>query len=188
MTSCRIYVRSDQKINVILNFFKKYLFINSYLVPFNAAPVTNFKVVFLIDRTTLWQEFMMHHAIAIEENSEKNLYIWQNLMCFFRSWLFCTFPLEWLGFGFNIIPIHPWFITSYDLFEQICIVVKRCQHLLSDVHATLFLLKIYQFWNNLSCRTFHVWNISRNCLAWAERYANIIIHIYRHNWPLQPFS
>ena len=121
MTSCRIYVRSDQKINVILNFFKKYLFINSYLVPFNAAPVTNFKVVFLIDRTTLWQEFMMHHAIAIEENSEKNLYIWQNLMCFFRSWLFWTLPFRWLGFGFNIIPIHPWFITSHDFFEEICI-------------------------------------------------------------------
>ena len=29
----------------------------------------------LIDRTTLWQEFMMHHAIAIEENSEQNLHI-----------------------------------------------------------------------------------------------------------------
>ena len=24
-----------------------------------------------IDRTTLWQEFMMHHAIAIDENSEQ---------------------------------------------------------------------------------------------------------------------
>ena len=30
---------------------------------------------FLIDRTTLWQEFMMHHGIAIEEN----LHIWPNL-------------------------------------------------------------------------------------------------------------
>ena len=30
----------------------------------------NCKVVFLIDRTTLWQEFMMHHAIAIEKISE----------------------------------------------------------------------------------------------------------------------
>ena len=33
------------------------------------------KLVFLIDRTTLWQEFVMHHTIAIEENSEQNLYI-----------------------------------------------------------------------------------------------------------------
>ena len=28
----------------------------------------NFKLVFLIDCTTLWQKFMMHQAIAIEEN------------------------------------------------------------------------------------------------------------------------
>ena len=30
---------------------------------------------FLIDSTTLWQELMMHHAIAIEENNEQNLHI-----------------------------------------------------------------------------------------------------------------
>ena len=35
----------------------------------------NLKVVFLIDRTTLWQEFMIHHAIVIDENSEQNLHI-----------------------------------------------------------------------------------------------------------------
>ena len=29
-------------------------------------------VVFLIDRTTLWQEFMIHHAIAIEENTNSD--------------------------------------------------------------------------------------------------------------------
>ena len=53
----------------------------------------NFKVVFLIDRTTLWQEFMMHHAIAIEENSEQNLNIWPNLTCFVRSWISWTLSL-----------------------------------------------------------------------------------------------
>ena len=31
----------------------------------------NFGVVSLIDRTTLLQEFMMHHAIAIEENGDQ---------------------------------------------------------------------------------------------------------------------
>ena len=34
-----------------------------------------FKTVFLFVRTTLWQEFMMHYAVAIEENSEQNLHI-----------------------------------------------------------------------------------------------------------------
>ena len=45
-------------------------------------PAYNFKVVFLINRTTLWQEFMMHHTIANEENSEQFLYIRPNLKCF----------------------------------------------------------------------------------------------------------
>ena len=35
--------------------------------------MNNFKIVFLIERTALWQEFMMNHAIAIEVNSELNL-------------------------------------------------------------------------------------------------------------------
>ena len=50
-----------------------------------APSAHNFKVVFLIDRTTLWQEFMMHPAIAIEDNSPQNLHIWPNLVCFFQS-------------------------------------------------------------------------------------------------------
>ena len=35
----------------------------------------NFLVVFLINRTTCWQELMMHHAIVIEENSDKPSYL-----------------------------------------------------------------------------------------------------------------
>ena len=54
--------------------------------------VHTFKVVLLIDRTTLCHEFMIHHAIKIVENSEQNLYIWPNMTCFFRSWLFWTLP------------------------------------------------------------------------------------------------
>ena len=46
-----------------------------------------FKFVYLIDLTTLWQEFIMHRAFAIERNSQQNLHIWPNLTCFFRSWL-----------------------------------------------------------------------------------------------------
>ena len=102
----------------------------------------NFKVLFLIDGTTLWQEFMMHHAIAVEENSDQNLHISPNLTCFFRSWLFSTLPLGWLFFNFNVIAIYPWFVTSYDLLKQIWIVIERRKHLLSDVHVELFLLKM----------------------------------------------
>ena len=45
----------------------------------------NFKVVFFTERTTMWEEFMIHRAIASEENSEQNLHIWLNLTCFCRS-------------------------------------------------------------------------------------------------------
>lgn len=31
---------------------------------------------FLMDRMTLWTEFMMHNAVAVEENSEQNFHIW----------------------------------------------------------------------------------------------------------------
>ena len=84
----------------------------------------NFKVVFIIDRTTLWQEFVMHHAIATMSKT----------FTFYLSWR------AFIGLGssgrFHIVAIQPWFATSYELFEQIWIVVKRSQHLLSDVHAT----------------------------------------------------
>ena len=66
----------------------------------------NFKVVFLINRTSLWQEFMMHHAIAIEENSEQNHHILPNLTFFWRPWLFRMLTLGRLGFGLNTIMIR----------------------------------------------------------------------------------
>ena len=86
----------------------------------------NLKVLLLIDRPTLWQEFLVHHAIAIEENSKQNLPIWPNLtLCnalLDISNSFCSIFLllnrsktGWLGFAFNVIAMHPLF----DLFEQI---------------------------------------------------------------------
>ena len=36
---------------------------------------SNFKVVYLVDRTVLWLEFIVHYAFEIEENSEQILYI-----------------------------------------------------------------------------------------------------------------
>ena len=90
---------------------------------------------------------MMHHAIASEEISKQNLHIWPNLMCFFRCWLFRTFPLGWFGVGFNVTAIHRLLVTSYDLFKQIWIVVEHRQHLLSDVNVTwlCFCLKFSNF-------------------------------------------
>ena len=78
----------------------------------------NFNVKFLIDCTTMWQEFMMQPIIAIEENTEQNLHIWPNLTCFFRSSLSWTLPSRRLGFGFNVIVIHPWFATSVTFLRK----------------------------------------------------------------------
>ena len=61
---------------------------------------------------------MMHDAISIEENSDQNLHIWTNLIWFFRSGLFWMHPFKWLGFEFNFIAIHPWFVTSYNLLSK----------------------------------------------------------------------
>ena len=98
-----------------------------------AQSAHNFKVVFLIDRTTLWPEFMLHHANANEENSEKNLHILPKLKGFFRSWFFWMLPLGWHGFGFNVIAIHP--VIRHQLWPFWANLDRR-QHLLSDVHAT----------------------------------------------------
>ena len=68
---------------------------------------------------------MMRHAIAIEEMSGQNLHIWPSMM-----WFSALALLGWLGFGFNVIALHPWIITSYDIFKQIWIVIERCQLLL----------------------------------------------------------
>ena len=98
----------------------------AFLTNFFAELAHNFKVVFLIDRTTLWQEFMMHQAIAIKENSGQNLHIWPKLTYFFRSWLFRTLPLGLLGFGVNVVAIHSWFVTSYNVI--ICTILLFVWH------------------------------------------------------------
>ena len=83
----------------------------------------NFKVVFLIDCTTCLQ-FMMNHAITIEENSKQNLHIGLGSSGMSGLWFQC----------------HSHTPMIRHLFEQIWIVVQRRQHLLSDVHATFVLL------------------------------------------------
>ena len=54
---------------------------------------------------------MMYHSITIEESSKHNNFTFDRIWC---AWL----PLRWLGFGFNVIDIHPWFVISYYRFEQ----------------------------------------------------------------------
>ena len=106
---------------------------------------------------------MMQHSIAIEKNSEHNLHIWPNLTCSFRPWLFWMLLLGWLGIDLNVTVIYPWFITSSDLFEQMCMPhLERC--------ACHFL-----FAQNLAIsEQFSLPHVS--CLK-VERSANIISNI-----------
>ena len=66
MSWCIIMVQ-----NPCLAFPQSCVFLTNYF----KQSVLNFKVVFLINRTTLWQEFIMHLAIAIEENAFDRTYL-----------------------------------------------------------------------------------------------------------------
>ena len=46
---------------------------------------------------------------------EQNLHIRPNLTCLAHVLL----SFRWLGFGFDVIDIHPWFVTSYELFAWV---------------------------------------------------------------------
>src|SRR6267143_274088 len=93
----------------------------------------------------------MHYAIVIKENSKEDFHIRSNLACFLRPWLIWTLPLGRLGFCFNVIAINPRFITCYDAFDQVWILIDCSQRFLRDVFAVKFLLKIQQFWNKFGC-------------------------------------
>lgn len=68
-------------------------------------------ILFVMDHTTLLQEFMMPHAIAIEENTEQILYIWP-WRPFFQSLFFWMFPLGWLNFGLTLMILTPFLKKS----------------------------------------------------------------------------
>ncbi|UYV81481.1 hypothetical protein LAZ67_20001327 [Cordylochernes scorpioides] len=52
--------------------------IRAFLAVCFAQIVHNLQVIFLIDRSTLWQELMIHHAPAIAENCQQNFRIRPN--------------------------------------------------------------------------------------------------------------
>ena len=101
--------------------------------------------VFLQDSIPYWflilrQAFIMHHAIAIEESRwEKPSYLTV------VDVLFSVLALRDVSVGlielWSHCQSHTWFVISYDVFEQIWIVVECRQHLLFDVQATLFSLQ-----------------------------------------------
>ena len=71
----------------------------------------------------------MHHVIAVEETVRK-------IFTFNRTcMLFSVLAL----LDASIRMMRFWVFTSYNTFEEICIIVDNVQQLLSDVHGTLLL-------------------------------------------------
>ena len=70
------YARCDQKITVIFNFSKKYLFINNYLVPFKVTPLrynTLMPAFFPILETLLQQAFWYCQQFLFRDKSSSNV-------------------------------------------------------------------------------------------------------------------
>ena len=111
----------------------------AYLTNCLSQSAHNFQVVFLIDRTTLWQEFMMQHGIANEEKSKTTFTI-------DRTWrIFSVLALLDASIGVNGL----WF-QCHGHTPTIC-------RQLSSLWVTP-----YRSWtsstfpeNNLRCRKFH---------------------------------
>ena len=113
----------------------------------------------------------------------------------FRSWLVRQLPLGWLSFGFHVITINPWFVTSYDPLEQIWVVADRDQYLLSNVNAILFFgrnlaILVRISWRPVSCPNhwFDDWSILFSSLhqcfpfvcCWRARASDtlFVVHIF----------
>ena len=93
----------------------------------------------------------MHYAMIIKENSKQNLDIWPNLTCFFRSLWFSVLPLGRLCHSTfsDRWPCDGFFGQNAAIFER-----NSLPHA-SDP------------------------NIRKNCTAWANGYADIvIIHLF----------
>ena len=89
------------------------------------------KIVFLIDHMTFWLELMRHHAIAIVETSEQNLYTYQT-WCNFLALAFLDNSIEMIRLWFQCHSHTPMIPHQLRCFSGN----------LREVHATLFLLII----------------------------------------------
>ena len=117
-----------------------------------AQSAHNFKLVFLIDHTTLSQEFMKHHAIAIEENSEQakpthmtEFDVLFSVLTYF-SWRFYWYDRTWFQCRRHILMIRQ---QLWPFWANLV-----CRWTSSTYPERMLLLKIQQLWNNLRCRLF----------------------------------
>ena len=76
---------------------------------------------------------------------------------FFQSSKHFKKSLGWLSFGFHVITINSWFVTSYDPLEQTWVVADRVKYPLSNVNV-----EIEQFWYEFRGDPFHAQIIGKN--------------------------
>ena len=80
-------------------------------------------------------------------------------------------PLRWLDFGFNVIAIHPWFVTGCEVFEQIWIAVNiyRAMAMRRCYCLNLAILKQSSL-PHVSCL-----NHLKDYLSWGERCTKVFL-------------
>ena len=78
----------------------------------------NFKIVFLIDHSTMWQEFIRLHAIAIKENSPSHLTEFDLLLLILAT-LDASIGIE------TLVECSFWYRSCFDFSFNFSIVVKR---------------------------------------------------------------
>ena len=107
--------------------------------------------------------------------SKQNLLIWPNYTCFSQSFLIWSHPLGWLGFDFNVIALHPWFVPSCDPFDQIWIVVE-----VVNISWTMSTRRCFcSKFSNFGAIFVGAKMIHKNILAWSKHYTNIISNLFK---------
>ena len=71
-----------------------------------------------------------------------HLHIRATLTCYFWSWRQFSHPLRRLKFCFNIVAVHPSFITCYDIFQKVFISIRTIKQLLTDTDTVLFFVHL----------------------------------------------
>jgi len=92
--------------------------------------------------------------------------IWRAL---FWSWRQFSHLLRQLHFCFNIVAVHPSFITCYDIFQKVFISIRTIKQFLTDCDMVLFLcicqLTRHTFYGN----TMHLQFVGQNQVARTSR-------------------
>jgi len=89
-------------------------------------PLQNNTVKLAIDGLTRGYKFLVDCALDAENNDQHGLDISANLKRFFRPRWIWRLPLRRLLFSLRVITIHPYFITGYDIGDEVGVSLACC--------------------------------------------------------------